>query len=112
MKFQGLASKFQGLALIALKYGYVPLYSKGENWMSLIDVNDCCSLALHISRQSRIFQIINLFNPNLIVRQIEFVEMISEVLNIPFLRFGRQKFLTPSSNSINPKIYFVMSFRG
>ena len=57
----------------ALKHGYVPLYSKGENWMSLIDVNDCCSLALHISRQSQIFPIINLFNPNLIVRQTELV---------------------------------------
>ena len=38
---------------IALKYGYVPLYSKGENWMSLLDVNDCCSLALHLSKQSK-----------------------------------------------------------
>ena len=76
---------------IALKYGYVPLYSKGKNWMSLIDVNDCCSLALHISRQTRIFQIINLFNPNLIVRQTEFVEMISEVLNIPVRRIGLRK---------------------
>ena len=76
---------------IALKHGFVPLYSKGENWMSLIDVNDCCSLALHISKQSQIFKIVNLYNPNLIVRQIEFVEMISEVLNIPVRRIGLRK---------------------
>ncbi len=76
---------------IALKHGFVPLYSKGENWMSLIDVNDCCSFALHVSRQSQIFKLVNLYNPNLIVRQIEFVEMISEVLNIPVKRIGLRK---------------------
>ena len=59
--------------------------------MSLIDVNDCCSFALHLSRQSKIFKIVNLYNPNLIVKQIEFVEIISEVLNIPVKRVGSRK---------------------
>ena len=76
---------------IALKHGFVPLYSNGENWMSLIDVHDCCSLALHLSKQSKLFKIINLYNPSLIVRQYEFVEIISEVLDIPVKRVSLRK---------------------
>ena len=76
---------------IALKHGFVPLYSSGKNWMSLIDIHDCCSLALHLSRQKNIFKIVNLYNPNLIVRQNEFVEIISEVLNIPVKKISLRK---------------------
>ena len=76
---------------IALKHGYVPLYSNGENWMSLIDINDCCSLALHLSKQSKIFKIVNLYNPNLIVKQFEFVEIISKVLNKPIKKISLRR---------------------
>ena len=44
----------------AINHGYVPLYGDGSNWMSLIDVHDCCSLALHLSKQSKLFKIVNL----------------------------------------------------
>ena len=77
--------------LIAKKHGYVPLYSNGENWMSLIDINDCCSLALHLSKQNKILKIVNLYNPNLIVKQVEFVEVISEELNIPIKKISLRK---------------------
>jgi len=77
--------------LIALKHGFVPLYSNGENWMSLIDVHDCCSLVLHLAKQSKLFKIANLYNPSLIVRQFEFVEIISEVLNIPVKKVSLRK---------------------
>ncbi len=77
--------------LIAKKHGFVPLYSNGENWMSLIDINDCCSLALHLSKQSKIFKIVNLYNPNLIVKQFEFVEIISKVLNKPIKKISLRR---------------------
>lgn len=76
---------------IALKHGFVPLYSNGNNWMSLIDIDDCCSLALHLSKQSKNFKIINLYNPNLIVKQIEFVEVVSEILNMPVKKVSLRK---------------------
>ena len=91
----------------ALEHGFVPLYSNGENWMSLIDVHDCCSLALHISRQSKFFKIVNLYNPNLIVKQIEFVEVISEVLNIPIKKVSlRNKILR--DNAFNEAMKFSL----
>ena len=92
---------------IALDHGFVPLYSSGENWMSLIDVHDCCSLALHISKQSKFFKIVNLYNPNLIVKQIEFVEIISEVLNIPIKKvILRKKILR--DNAFNEAMRFSL----
>ena len=30
------------------KYGFVPVYGNGENWMSLIDVEDCAGLIINI----------------------------------------------------------------
>ena len=92
---------------IALDHGFVPLYSSGENWMSLIDVHDCCSLALHISKQSKFFKIVNLYNPNLIVKQIEFVEIISEILNIPIKKVNlRKKILR--DNAFNEAMRFSL----
>ena len=75
--------------------------------MSLIDVHDCCSLALHISRQSKFFKIINVYNPNLIVKQVEFVEVISEVLNIPIKKVSlRNKILR--DNAFNEAMSFSL----
>ena len=92
---------------IALKHGFVPLYSRGENWMSLIDVHDCCSLAHHISRKSEIFKIVNLYNPNLIVKQTEFVETMSEVLNTPVKRIRLRKKLF-RDNAFNEAMGFSL----
>ena len=38
-----------------------------------------------------IIKIINIYNPNLIVKQMEFVEIISEVLNIPVKKISLRK---------------------
>ena len=91
--------------LLVKRFGFIPIINcketwlcsltlpNGRNWMSLIDINDCCSLALHLSNQSKIVKIANLYNPNLIVKQMEFVEIISEVLNIPMKKISLRKYL-------------------
>ena len=95
---------------IALEHGFVPLYSNGKNWMSLIDVHDCCSLILELSNHSKIFKIINLYNPNLIVRQNEFVEIISEVLNTPVKKVSlRNKIF--GDNAFNEAMRFSLKVK-
>ena len=92
---------------IAYKHGFVPLYSNGENWMSLIDLHDCCDLAIHLSKQRKIFKIVNLYNPNLIVKQFEFVEIISEVLNIPVKKVSLRKKIF-RDNAFNEAMIFSL----
>ena len=78
--------------------------------MSLIDVHDCCSLVLHLSNHSKIFKIINLYNPNLIVRQNEFVEIISEVLNTPVKKVSlRNKIF--GDNAFNEAMRFSLKVK-
>ena len=79
----GNGSWFIGLYInYAVNNGYVPLYGDGANWMSLIDREDCCSLAIHLRKKVKEDSIINIFNPELIVRQIDFAEAISDVLGL------------------------------
>ena len=66
----------------AINHGYVPLYGDGANWMSLIDREDCCSLAIHLRKKVKVDTTINIFNPELIFRQIDFVEALSGVLGL------------------------------
>ena len=66
----------------AVNQGYVPLYGDGANWMSLIDREDCCSLAIYLRKKVKEDSIINIFNPELIVRQIDFAEALSDVLGL------------------------------
>jgi nucleoside-diphosphate-sugar epimerase len=66
----------------AVNHGYVPLYGDGANWMSLIDREDCCSLAIHLRKKVKVDTTINIFNPELIFRQIDFAEALSDVLGL------------------------------
>jgi len=73
---------FSSYINFAINHGFVPLYGDGQNWMSFIDREDCCSLAIHLREKVTEDCTVNIFNPNLIVRQIDFVNEISKVLGV------------------------------
>jgi nucleoside-diphosphate-sugar epimerase len=77
--------------------GAVPLYGAGENWMSLVHVEDCAGLLAHAARCAPPAIVVNvLVGPA--VRQAELAERLSRVASVPIrrvsldemeLRFGR-----------------------
>ncbi len=63
----------------------VPLYGPGENWMSLVHVDDCAGLLEHAARRALPMSVINVFaNPPL--RQAELAERLSRVTGLPIRR--------------------------
>ena len=56
----------------------VPLFGDGQNWMSLIDVEDCSGLIAHAVRRAKPGRYYNLFSPCACVRQSEFVERLAK----------------------------------
>ncbi|MFT3867820.1 MAG: NAD-dependent epimerase/dehydratase family protein [Nibricoccus sp.] len=59
-------------------HGIVPLFGDGQNWMSLIDVEDCAGLVAHAVRNAQPGRCYNLFCPNAHLTQIEFAERLSK----------------------------------
>lgn len=73
----GVQSWFNGFFLSPMRrQNVIPRYGPGENWMSLISVEDCAGLMLHYAMHGQPSQTYNLFcgHP---VRQIEFVRMLA-----------------------------------
>jgi nucleoside-diphosphate-sugar epimerase len=63
----------------------VPLYGPGENWMSLVHVEDCAGLLEHAARRALPMSVLNLFaGPPL--RQAELAERLSRVAGLPIRR--------------------------
>ncbi len=56
----------------------VPLFGDGQNWMSLIDVEDCAGLIAHAVRNAEPGRYYNLFCPGACVTQREFVERLAK----------------------------------
>lgn len=56
----------------------VPLFGDGENWMSLIDVEDCAGLVAYAVRKAEPGRYYNLFSPGACVTQREFVERLAK----------------------------------
>ena len=63
----------------------VPLYGAGENWMSLVHVDDCAGLLIHTARSALPMSVVNVFTgPPL--RQAEFAERLARVTALPIRR--------------------------
>jgi len=63
----------------------VPLYGPGENWMSLVHVEDCAGLLAHTARCALPTSVVNLFaGPPL--RQAELAERLARVTALPIRR--------------------------
>jgi nucleoside-diphosphate-sugar epimerase len=61
--------------------GSVPLYGDGENWMSLVHVEDCAGLLLHLARRAPPMTLMNLGGPTL--RQRELSERLARLTGLP-----------------------------
>jgi len=66
-----------------LENGGVPLYGSGDNWMTLLDVEDCAGAIVHLAAQPDPPATINLFAPDQRTRQRDFVETLAGLLRVP-----------------------------
>ena len=64
------------------KYGFVPVYGNGENWMSLIDVEDCAGLIINIIKNCGTGNVYNIYTPGQYVKQIDFCKELSNILEM------------------------------
>ena len=62
---------------------HIPVYGKGDNWMSLIDVEDCAGLVQLAISESSPGMVYNIFNPRCHLRQAEFVSGIKSITGFP-----------------------------
>ena len=63
----------------------VPLYGPGDNWMSLVHVEDCAGLLAHAARYAPLMSVVNVFaGPPL--RQAELAERLARVTALPIRR--------------------------
>lgn len=63
----------------------VPLYGPGDNWMSLVHVEDCAGLLEHTARRALPMSAVNVFaGPPL--RQVELAERVAAVASLPIRR--------------------------
>ena len=70
--------------------GAVPLYGPGDNWMSLVHVEDCAGQLEHVARHALPSSIVNLFaGPP--VRQAELAERLATITGRPILRVSLEE---------------------
>ena len=63
----------------------IPLYGSGDNWMSLVHVEDCAGLLEHMARRAPPMCVVNVFaGPPL--RQVELAERLARVAALPIRR--------------------------
>src|SRR2546426_1762255 len=63
----------------------IPLYGPGDNWMSLVHVEDCAGLLEHTARRALPMSVVNVFaGPPL--RQLELAERLAHVTALPIRR--------------------------
>jgi len=60
------------------KYGHVPVYGDGENWMSFIHVDDCAGMISFIAENAEHGETYNLFSEPAIMQK-DFVSLMSDV---------------------------------
>ena len=69
----------------------VPLYGSGDNWMSLVHVEDCAGLLEHTARRALPMSIVNVFvgQP---LRQVELAERLARLTGLPVRRVPLDEF--------------------
>jgi nucleoside-diphosphate-sugar epimerase len=65
--------------------GEVPVYGSGENWMTLLDVEDCAGAILHLAEHARPPMTVNLLAPGQWTRQREFADALAGLLSARIL---------------------------
>jgi nucleoside-diphosphate-sugar epimerase len=65
----------------------VPLYGEGDNWMSLVHVQDCAAMLLHAARHALPMTAINLFTHSP-MRQRDFVERLARLTRLRVRRIS------------------------
>ena len=63
----------------------VPLYGPGDNWMSLVHVDDCAGLFVHTARHALPMSVVNVFSWSPL-RQSELAERLSRLTSLPIRR--------------------------
>ena len=66
----------------ALRDGGVPLYGSGDNWMTLLDVEDCAGAIVHLAEHARPPTTVNLLAPGQWTRQRQFTEALAGLLSV------------------------------
>jgi nucleoside-diphosphate-sugar epimerase len=65
----------------------VPLFGSGDNWMSLVHVEDCAGLLHHMARRATPGSVVNVFaGPPL--QQAELAERVARLTSLPIRRFA------------------------
>jgi nucleoside-diphosphate-sugar epimerase len=70
----------------ARRHGEVPVYGSGENWMTLLDVDDCAGAILHLAEHAQPPMTVNLFAPGQWIRQRDFADALADLLGTPVRR--------------------------
>jgi nucleoside-diphosphate-sugar epimerase len=65
----------------------VPLYGPGDNWMSLVHVEDCAGLLVHLARGAPPMSAVNVFGGRPL-RQAELAERLARLLSLPIRRIS------------------------
>lgn len=65
----------------ARRDGAVPLYGSGDNWMTLLDIDDCAGAIVHLAERAAAPMTVNLFAPGQWTRQQEFAESLARLLD-------------------------------
>ena len=66
----------------------VPLLGEGENWMSLLDVEDCGGLIVKAVSDAKADQDYNLFTPQCQIKMKDFVEKLAARTSLPIHKFS------------------------
>jgi len=64
----------------ARRDGGVPLYGSGDNWMTLLDVEDCAGAIVHLAERDRLPKAVNLLAPDQWTRQRDFADVLARLL--------------------------------
>jgi nucleoside-diphosphate-sugar epimerase len=64
----------------ARENGGVPLYGGGDNWMTLLDVEDCAGAIVHLAEQDQLPETVNLLAPDQWTRQRDFAQALARLL--------------------------------
>ncbi len=67
----------------AQREGAVPVYGDGQNWMTLVDVDDCAGAVVHLALHAASGGVYNVFTPGQSVRQSEFSAALADSLGLP-----------------------------
>lgn len=68
----------------------VPLYGPGDNWMSLVHVEDCAGLFEHTARRALPMSVLNVFS-GAPLRQVELAERLARLTSLPVRRVSLEE---------------------